>query len=239
MRSIRLRHLKGMTLVELMLSLFVTSMIGAAAVAVVSAVGTTNSQTKEQAEVVQAGRAGLHRLQRQIRNARLVTACSSHEVVLWGADTSDPGYINADEVLVLQYDESDGTVACTQVKFPPSMRDNLREALNVRCALPNLASASAALRTIANAAYRDEQVVAADIEDLSFSVPTAAPVSAMVTVTATFGLGNKTLSMSTATALRAAAVSQVDYVDGQYILLAPADDSVDGDVPADGADDTD
>lgn len=223
-----------MTIVELLLALVITSIIGLAGAGVVFAVSHAQRRSDACAENLQAGRAGLGRMQSLIRCARLVTACDEQSLVLWVQDDQELGVINADEVVVLRYDEQAAQVTATQVRFPDSLGEATRTLLNTQLSVGSLTDADSSVACAGNANYRVERVVATDVQSLRFLVDEAPPNTWTVTIDAVFGAGEEGFALVTATSLRSPATDCLAIVDGAWDLVQPTvntGDMVEGQAP--------
>lgn len=210
---------RGMTLVELMMGLAITSLIAAASVAVAMAASNAEAQSQQFAETLHAGRSGAERLQRLIRGARLVVACSDTEMVLWTQDTDDIGKINAEEVITIRFDEQAGELIQTRLVLPEWLSEQSRMLLNPTLELDAISSAALAERSIGSAQYRIRQPLAVDVERVQFTPDQVAPMSRAIAVAMTFAGQTSRFEIESAVALRAPATERLQRDEQGYVLL--------------------
>lgn len=214
----------GFTVAELLMALVTCSLIGAAALGVVTAVSRAQAGSDDYIRVIQASNASVTKLQHLIRRASLVTSGSPTEMVLWIGGPEDGAVIHSDEVVVLRYDAATGVVRTTRVRFPTTMAADVQLALNLPIALQDLVAASnaaEALAVIGNLAYQVTEDIAVGIEHLQFKYDRLPPWTQVVTMAIRFGEGGKTVAVNTSVALRADLTDWVTDNAGTLVLAAP------------------
>jgi Tfp pilus assembly protein PilW len=111
----------GLTIVELLLALAITGVIGAAIASVVYATceGTASRQNLlslvVRRKVVESRTAGL------LRSAEMVLAYGANSLVLWMYDTNLSGTPNRSEIRYLEFDPTTGQLACYKNVWPNTM----------------------------------------------------------------------------------------------------------------------
>ena len=107
-----------MTLVELLLSLSTTGMVGAAIVAMLGAVSTgTGSRHDNRSAMVQAA-AARSRLGSYIAPARCVLGVSGPNMTAWLEDSRESGTVHGSEIRWLRFDAAAKTISISYVSFP-------------------------------------------------------------------------------------------------------------------------
>jgi type II secretory pathway pseudopilin PulG len=99
-----------MTLLELLLALAGTALIGAAIVGMLTAV-TYGAQREKQLQAIVAQRqAVVHRIDAAVRSAKEVRDVAADTIVLWAADTNGDGKASTDELTVIRHNAEDNTL---------------------------------------------------------------------------------------------------------------------------------
>jgi len=97
------RYKKGLTLVELLVAMIVTSIVLTAVVTLAYAMGTVNDVTDETSKKQAQIRFAALRVSELIRHCKLVCYASTDEVVLWRADDKYiDGKINIGELVYIE-----------------------------------------------------------------------------------------------------------------------------------------
>lgn len=110
---------RGFTLVELMLALAITAMVGAAAASMLAAVSYGASEQRD-LRAAAVGHATLpHRLETAIRSASAVLGVSTGVVVLWLGDTDADGVPALSEIVRIEHDTAARTI--TAYRSPASL----------------------------------------------------------------------------------------------------------------------
>jgi len=100
----RPRRCAGMTLLELLLTLAITSMVGAAVAAMLSAVSYGTSSGKDMRSLVVRNKIISTRFTASIRNASMVLESGSGYMVLWLGDSDGSGTPQLGEIQYIEYD---------------------------------------------------------------------------------------------------------------------------------------
>jgi len=109
---------RGLTLVELMLALTVTVVIGAGLASLLTVIGQTTAYDRDARSGSLRAHAAQVRLQAYSETALCVLqANDSGEFVLWLEDGKDPGAVNVSEFRVFWVSD-EGVVTCERVDFP-------------------------------------------------------------------------------------------------------------------------
>jgi len=115
---IRQRRIQGMTLVELTLGLASLSVLGLAISSLMVAAGAAWDTTDEDVERNQSLRAAAARIGEWVRQSRRVVSIAADDryadVVLWADDENDPGNVNLNELKIITFDRTLGTVTVYQ-----------------------------------------------------------------------------------------------------------------------------
>lgn len=210
-----------MTLVELLMALSITTLIGVAVAGMTMAASDAQRATDAQNDSLQAARSSLGRLEQLIRQARLISGGGSDHLALWVGDTNGDGQINADETLYLTYLAGQRVVRMKSVRFPLNMDPLYKLLLNEQVPL-SLSGDVAVLDTLTGSiTYVQESDVAVDVDYLEFKFDVAPPLTGAVTIAARFGQAPRTLSANSTMHLRAGATRDVVNDGGEYVLNIP------------------
>ncbi|MGC9455170.1 MAG: PulJ/GspJ family protein [Phycisphaerae bacterium] len=128
---------RGMTVAELVVSIAVLAVIGAAVAGLSFALSSAHAHSKGHYLHSQTARNGTFRLQRLIRSSVLVTASSETSMVLWTGDNNLDGYINRNEVVLVQWDQSSGELGVYSVALADDDPNNYRVKLKTYTDLTN------------------------------------------------------------------------------------------------------
>jgi len=211
---------RAMTLVEVMMALLITSMIGAVTTSVTVALFNAHDSTDAYAENVQSARMSLTQLQSLIGSARLVTEGDETTMTLWAFDAADPGVINCQEVVRLRFDEPSGTIQQIYFEFPDGLPADIYKALNAPLTLNETADWNVASNVLGFAGLHDT-VIATGVSSVRFRYDTNPPFSRLVAVEATFGEGRQAVAHRTAMSLRAPLTKWITVDHQVYLLNVP------------------
>ena len=160
---IRRRHVcRAMTLVELLIAIAICALIGAAAVAMLSATAYGTTSSRSMSAVLVKSHAVNARIAAAVRRSVEVVAAGDDYIILWLADDNEDEARQYGELQLVEYDTDDET---------------LRSYSNAADAT-DFATASA-FRTTAKASYTAEDW-ATGLTDISFTTDTAPPGTTIV-----------------------------------------------------------
>lgn len=120
----------GMTIVELLLAMSITSIVALAASGMLSAVSYGQSERTDLRSLVVRQQLVSHRLSAAIRASRSVLDANANMLALWTSDTNNDGVAQVNEVrwIVLASDEQ--TITSHVVSFPVAWTDEQLEQTN-------------------------------------------------------------------------------------------------------------
>lgn len=120
---------RGFTFVELCLGLVVTSLVMAALASFSMAMASAWKSAEETQALTLRANQAVFRIEKEIRNARLVGACrlgssdgsaAGAAVILWKVDTNNDGYIQGDECEMILHDTTNHSL----ILYPTGFADS-------------------------------------------------------------------------------------------------------------------
>ncbi|MCG8507871.1 MAG: hypothetical protein MI741_01465 [Rhodospirillales bacterium] len=108
----RHRAAHGLTLVELLLAVSITSLVGIGIAMMLTAVTYGTDEEKSRRKLVVAGKAVSHRLSAELREARMILAEGDSYVVLWMRDLDDNDAPSLLEIQRIECDSSSDEIRC-------------------------------------------------------------------------------------------------------------------------------
>ncbi|MEM9345269.1 MAG: hypothetical protein AAGB26_01500 [Planctomycetota bacterium] len=97
-------HRRGLTLLELLLALAGTAVIGTAVTAMLTGVAYGTTADKDMRSLITRQMALRARVEAEIRESRMVLDSGSDYVILWSGDSDDDGLPSKTEIQVIEYD---------------------------------------------------------------------------------------------------------------------------------------
>jgi len=125
---------RGLSLLELMLSIAITTMVAAAIAAMLGAVSTGVGSRRDSRTSMLLANAAQFRLGAYIAPARCVLDMGSSGLVLWEIDSRAGETVHATEVRWLLYDKANGEIGVYWVNFPDSWGQAARDLDDQQCA---------------------------------------------------------------------------------------------------------
>jgi len=203
-----------MTLVEAVLALSLTVVIGLIATSLTAAMLDLRRSTDDYTQNVQSARLGLAQLQHLIRTSRVVVAGDSTSMTLWTSDEKDPGKMNAEEVVRLTYSPGDDAVLKWCVDFS-DLTTELSDALNITISL-DLGTDWNVTLDLMNSANLEVSEVVTDLSSICFRYDLAPPYTRAVAIDAVFGTDEEAATVHTAAALRTPKTSPAELAEAEY-----------------------
>ena len=202
---------KAFTLVELMMGMAVTALVGLAAAGVSRTLGDSYVQSQHYYESIQCTRIGMMRLASEIRQAKLVTELGSAQLMLWQEPAGGDGGINLSELTLITYDPNADTINKYQVVFPTSWPAWLRQLMDSQVSLASLVSnPSYWASQIKTSSYVQTKALAGSITAVQYSSTQAgAPYTTLLTIQITAGSGGSGVTLRNSVKLRADRTSNV------------------------------
>lgn len=211
----------GFTLVELIIAIAITAVIGLAAAAVAVGISNSYSDSEDYYQSLQTARSFMMRWESEVRQARLITAWSSTGLVLWTGDADGTnngvgnGQINRDELMLFQYNAAKKEIHQVFVQFPSTID---KTALNVIRSLATAADMTTISNMLTSDVYCQDRVVASNVTSFTLTVSPTAPKSTMAFLEVVVSGESKTLKIRSAAMPRANDIANVGTVAGQWVL---------------------
>ncbi|HET6428440.1 MAG TPA: hypothetical protein VFJ30_08525 [Phycisphaerae bacterium] len=207
------------TLMELMLALSITSVIGLTVGSVAVALSHAQSHTDQLSESVQSGRGGLLAIESHVRKAKLVTAVETNGLVLWLGDANADGKINVDELAMISHDGDSREVRLSKLSFPKTLSPTMLEMLNVSrtlSAVDTISDVSSELDRGIYVGYVAVSPLAINVARFEVVTDAAPPLSRLVGLRITVGTeGGRQVSLVSSARLRDDETANVSsYTDG-------------------------
>ncbi len=217
------RRTNGFTLVEMVMSITITAVIGLAVAGASIALSSATSDGDDYYNCIQMGRGAMKQLRQEIEKARLIVGVGRNgtRLILWSGDANDNGTIDMTELRATEYDPSTGTITAYSVVFPPEWSEGTREAHDLDLSLADAVSFSVEGDWNVHESYISSRTLGTDVESLVFSIPDDGPVSRLVRIHMTVGVGDRQITLQESVALRASATGYVCESDGVYVLELP------------------
>ncbi|MFC1781950.1 PilW family protein, partial [Planctomycetota bacterium] len=102
----QIRYKKGLTLVELLVAMIVTSIVLTAVATLAFAMGTANKSSDDVSEKQAQLRFAALRIQELIRHSRLICSSSDNDLAIWVSDDNNDGQINIGELTYIDTGEN-------------------------------------------------------------------------------------------------------------------------------------
>jgi len=113
------RHNSGLTLVELLMALAITGLIGAALAAMLFAVAQGTSSRNDLRVMVVKEKVIEARLDAAVRASKKILAAGSNYVVLWMADGNNDSQVNVTELRRIEWNATAGTLSSYKSNLTP------------------------------------------------------------------------------------------------------------------------
>ena len=198
------RH--GLTLLEFMIAMLITSLIAMAMGGMINAVASSVEADRHNRESIVRGQALDVRLGSYITPSLYIldTTAKPESIVIWLEDSRPGGTVNLTELRWIERESATNTVVLYYVKFPDAMTQVERDALDVEVPVAG-ADWWAALATMQAAGYIDKLRLCDHVALLDISHSTASnQAKKIVTATITF-----TGEVGGATLITAASIRQL------------------------------
>jgi type II secretory pathway pseudopilin PulG len=113
-----MKHRRGLTLLELLLSTAITVLVGAAIVAMLGAVNSGVGTRHDMRTVMARAAAARTRVDAYLAASRCVLALSGSNLTIWLDDNRKSDTVHATEIRWLKFDSGTGTLKVYYVEFP-------------------------------------------------------------------------------------------------------------------------
>ena len=215
-----MRNTRAFTLVELVLAMSITSLIGLAVAGAAMALSASYASSQEQYQNIQVARSVVRRLRSNIRTARLVTACNGSDIVVWTEDKNGDGKINITEIVLWQFLPHPGRIREKRIVFPDDWSPDQIETYDVVVPLSVASSVLNVQEYLKKlGSYSQVTVLANDISNLRLIASPAAPLTTYVGLDLTVGQGEYSIALRSAATLRKDEVDRVGIAGGQWVLM--------------------
>ncbi len=219
------RNGRGFTLAELLMAMFITSIIAVAVAGVSMVLSTANDHSGDRYMAIESARNTTRKIQRDLQTALLITAAGDDgaSLLYWVHDENQNGKINLTELRLLRYEPVDKEVRRYQVAFPDTWSSTLRAAQDTEFSLQSSLNLSTMTSHVADSTYSVGRLLAVDVQDfqVSLSSSSSPPLATLVRIRQTAGQGGQALTLRTAASLRADATRYVGVAEGVYVLTMP------------------
>ncbi len=213
---------RGLTVVELILALMVTSLIALAAAGVTGALSTAHAQSQTTYENLRTLRSGISQIQHNLSRAKLVVSIDAKSVVCWMQDFNGDGKINLSELAQLRYDSQNRQVQWRRVVFPDNMDAGIRAALDSPVTLNSASDSSTVDDLIGNDIRHEVKILAEDIQEFRVRARPLPPMTKLVAITLVAGDGSQSFTIQSSASIRADRTADVAVSQNQYILSPSA-----------------
>lgn len=171
---------RGLTMVELLLALAVTALVGLGTASMLMMVGQASQADREGRSVVMRAHAVQARLRAYLDPALCVLQqdAAKNAVAVWLSDPSAPGMVNLTEVRVLWFDPASKTMWMERVQFPDAWPQSAKDQADV--VIPSGTDVVAAVEAQRKLGYTATQDVAGSVWSAAwtFNNPAGQPVTA-------------------------------------------------------------
>ena len=219
------RNGRGFTLAELLMAMFITSIIAVAVAGVSMVLSTANAHSEDRYMAIESVRNTARKIQYDLQGALLITAAADDgsSLLYWAYDENQNGKINLTEMRLLRYEPVDKEVRRYQVVFPDTWSNALRDSQDTEFTLQRSLNLSTMTSHVADSTYSVGRLLAADVQDfqISLSSSSSPPLATLVRIHQTAGRGGQALILRTAASLRADATRYVGVAEGIYVLTMP------------------
>ncbi len=216
------RGTQGFTLVETVLAVSITTLVGLAVAGASVALSSATSDGQDYFDCIQGARSTMRQLRAGVQSARLVLGVSNDQTALtsWARDANADGRINLTELAFTQYDAEAKTVTTYTIVFPDTWDPSMLAVYDRAYSLAEMTRSDILNSRFApDDLYVNARVVGADVEKLAFSLASDGPASGRVRVRMSVRAGDRTITLSESVALRAGAGDYVAKADGGTFAL--------------------
>lgn len=207
------------TLVELVIAMAITSVIGLSVVVAGSALSAAQSSTDCLSENVQAGRVSMRTIESDIRTAKLVLSSSSTTaLMLWKGDGNGDKAINLDEIVLLEYLADQKLVREVTVTGQTGGLNTVYTLVQAG----NFAQIRQTMLSATYAAYCHTRTLAENVGSLSLEVyPAAPPLAKTVLARMQIGPADQRITLTNTISLRSDSTADIKNIKGTLFLRVP------------------
>ena len=121
------RSARALTLIELVIGIAVTTLVGLSVAAVSGVLSDSYSQGEAYYRSMQSARIAMMNLQSKVRKAHLITQASGNEMMIWQEPGGDDGKINPSELTLTRYDAYQDKITKYQIVTPTNWNASPRD----------------------------------------------------------------------------------------------------------------
>lgn len=179
---------RAFTLVELLIALAITSVIGAATVSMLFATTRATEVQRDVRGSIIRQQSVYARLKDRVNTALAFLGADDDQVVLWLADDNEDGFVNLGELGLLEYDAANDQLLSYSIEWPGGWSQSQIDGANTQYSNSDnfITRAENAKAT----GYFPSSVWASDVTAMTFTLDPGAPLTARVlTVRTTFSTG--------------------------------------------------
>ena len=173
--TFRRLHSRGLTLLELLLAMTITVMIGAGMVAMLGAVNSGVGDRRDTRLTMMRAAAARSRITDYLGPSRCVLAISGANLTLWLADTRKSGTVHATEIRWLQLDSAAGMLNVFYVQFPNTWLQTAKDLEDLE--YPSNTNWDNVLKYYQQKGYIATLPLIDNVNSLSFKTDNASPMS--------------------------------------------------------------
>lgn len=201
MTDARADHRRGLTLLETLLSVAITALIGGGILGMMAAVSNGIMARAETRSVLVRTSAGQARLAAYIAPARCLLEARDAALVLWLEDSRESDTVHATEIRWLHYDEPEGALRLSFIEFPTWWSETARLMADAEHDVGS--DWDAVLASYANPGYVTSLVLLDGLSDLSVRTGVPDPLTARsIHLVASFASGEGTIPMALGDTIR-------------------------------------
>lgn len=207
---------EAFTLLEVMLSIAVIAVMGLSIAGVSMALSTAHENSQDQYQCTQAGRIVMMRLEQAFRQAHLITDAAGSSLILW-SDANADGDINITELTALMWSSRSQALIRYRIQFPEGWSEYRKKLYDAHVPL-----SAATFKTMARSPYfrlyREETLLAEQVENFALGLSPAAPLTTSVSIDMTITKDQGSLALRSGASLRADQTHRVQPGGGGYTL---------------------
>ena len=209
---------RGFTLVELLIGISITSMVGLTVAGASMVLSNSHFQSEQYYDCLQSGRVAMRWIESDIRRSSLVTGIQGG-LMLWEGDTNGDEQINLSELTLITHDPNSGELTRSRAVFPAGMTSQEVMAINPQFPLHQLVeSADAMASWVASNAFVETMTLASNIKFLDIQPAQTPPMTTRLNIVLVATQGVEQMTLGSAACLRADRTGDVFLASGQFIL---------------------
>ena len=214
------RRRKGFTLVEILLAVVITSVVGLCVVTVTGAMFSAIEASNDSYGCVQTGRVLTLRLSKAVRCAQLITDVSDDgtAMMIWESDDNGDREINLTELLIIRWNSQANQLVQETIEFPENWSQAVIDALNVNVPVSQATLGSSVLISYYGT-YGEISPLADGITAFSIQTDVAPPMTEVLGVRMSIARKDQEMTTRRTATLRAGQVHRISGTEGAYVLV--------------------